>query len=70
MIELTQLSELAKLEARRDIDEDIRNTVEQLLNDIAYFKTEPGSSSPQEEYGTGQHQPESLVNMHEPHPGR
>jgi methyl-accepting chemotaxis protein len=34
--------ELARLEARRNIDEDTRHTVERLLHDVAYFKTEPG----------------------------
>ena len=38
-------SELAKLEARRDIDEDTRQSIEQLLLDIAYFKTEPDPHS-------------------------
>jgi len=37
--------ELAKLEARRNIDEDTRHTVERLLHDVAYFKTEPSVSS-------------------------
>jgi methyl-accepting chemotaxis protein len=37
--------ELAKLEARQNIDEDTRQTVEQLLHDVAYFKTEPGVNS-------------------------
>jgi methyl-accepting chemotaxis protein len=40
-------SELAKLEALRNIDEESRQTIEQLLHDIAYFKTEPGLSSDQ-----------------------
>jgi len=35
-------AELAKLEALRNIDEDTRHTIEQLLHDVAYFKTEPG----------------------------
>lgn len=33
--------ELAKLETQRNIDEETRKTVEQLLHDVAYFKTEP-----------------------------
>jgi nitrogen fixation/metabolism regulation signal transduction histidine kinase len=38
-------AELAKLEARRNIDEDTRRTVERLLHDVAYFKTEPNVNS-------------------------
>ena len=38
-------AELAKLEARQDIDEDTRHMIEHLLNDVAYFKTEPGFNS-------------------------
>jgi nitrogen fixation/metabolism regulation signal transduction histidine kinase len=38
-------AELAKLEARRNIDEDTRHTVERLLHDVAYFKTEPDVKS-------------------------
>ena len=37
-------SELAKLEAQRNIDDETRQTVERLLHDIAYFKTEPSFS--------------------------
>ena len=39
--------ELAKLETRRNIDEATRQSVEQLLHDVAYFKTEPSFSSNQ-----------------------
>ena len=66
-------SELAKLETRRDIDEDTRLTVEQLLRDIAYFKIEPGNSSistSHEKHGANQHQSDEMVEIHEPHPGR
>ena len=38
-------AELVKLEAQRNIDEDTRYTVEQLLRDVAYFKTEPSVNS-------------------------
>jgi len=65
--------ELAKLEARRDINEETRHAVEILLQDIAYFKTEPGFSSGQssrDEYGAAHNQPEDVVEMQEPHPGR
>lgn len=63
-------SELAKLETRRDIDEETRHTVEQLLRDIAYFKTEPSSSLYRDELSANQHRSEGMVEMHEPHPGR
>jgi len=38
-------AELAILEAGRNIDEDTRQTIERLLHDVAYFKTEPGVNS-------------------------
>ena len=39
--------ELATLETRRNIDEATRQSVERLLHDIAYFKTEPVFSAAQ-----------------------
>ena len=62
--------ELAKLEARRNIDEATRQTVEQLLRDIAYFKTEPGFSTSQINGDTTQDQSGIMVEMHKPHAGR
>ena len=62
--------ELAKLEARRNIDEATRQTVEQLLHDVAYFKTEPGFSSSHISGDTTQDQSEMMVEMHKPHAGR
>lgn len=66
-------SELAKLEARRNIDEDTRRTVEQLLHDIAYFKTEPGFSPGQpspEIHIIARRQAEEMIDAHKPHGGR
>lgn len=62
--------ELAKLEARRNIDEATRQTVEQLLHDVAYFKTEPGFSTSHTSGDTTQDQSEMMVEMHNPHAGR
>lgn len=36
--------ELAKLEARQNIDDETRQTVERLSHDLAYFKTDPSFS--------------------------
>ena len=66
-------SELAKLEARRNIDEDTRKTVEQLLEDLAYFKTEPGVNAGQaafDAHGATRGPSEGLADMNVPHVGR
>jgi methyl-accepting chemotaxis protein len=60
--------ELAKLETSRNIDEATRQSVERLLQDIAYFKTEPDfDTSLASDYDT-RHQTEMLVAK--PHTGR
>ncbi len=62
-------AELVKLEARRNIDEDTRHTVEQLLHEVAYFKTEPDFGSgpfSDEVFITAGPQSEELLKMHKP----
>jgi len=61
--------ELAKLEARRNIDEATRQTVERLLQDVAYFKTEPGFTTTQFSVYASQDPSEMMVEMHKPHAG-
>ena len=66
-------AELENLETRRNIDEDTRHTVERLLHDVAYFKTEPRFSSVQlsdEVFNTAGPQSEELLKMHKPLTGR
>jgi methyl-accepting chemotaxis protein len=65
-------SELVKLEAQRNIDEVTRQSVEQLLHDVAYFKTEPVISySPlsHEAHIAIQPRPEQVAEIHQPHTG-
>jgi hypothetical protein len=62
-------AELVKLEARRNIDEDTRHTVEQLLHEVAYFKTEPEvKSDPHSNkiFITAGPQSEEPLKMHKP----
>lgn len=66
-------SALADLEARQDIDEATRQALEQVLLDIAYFKTEPRLDSAQSPAETQIPNPRDsvvIVEMHKPHAGR
>ena len=66
-------SELAKLEARRNIDEVTRKTVEQLLEDLTYFKTEPTLNAGQpalDALSATRGQSEGLAEINVPHVGR
>ena len=65
--------ELAKLETQRNIDEETRKTVEQLLHDVAYFKTEPEHDSEQSPFvaeSSVQHQSDLMVDLGKPQIGR
>jgi methyl-accepting chemotaxis protein len=61
--------ELAELEARRNIDEATRQTVERLLQDVAYFKTEPGFVTTQFTVHASQDPSGMMVEMQKPHAG-
>jgi methyl-accepting chemotaxis protein len=66
-------SALADLEARQDIDEATRQVLEQVLLDVAYFKTEPCLDSRQSQAETQVSNPRDsvvIVEMHKSHAGR
>ena len=65
--------ELAKLETQRNIDEETRKMVEQLLHDVAYFKTEPEYDTERSPFAADssvQHQSDLMVDLGKPQIGR
>jgi methyl-accepting chemotaxis protein len=65
-------SELAKLEAQQDIGKEARQTIERLLDDVAYFKTEPGMNPDQSPFAVDvsvQDRPDMMAALNRPHAG-
>lgn len=64
--------ELAQLETRQDISQEARRTIEQLLHDVAYFKTEPEMNPDQAPFtieATAQDRPDMAVALNNHHAG-
>ena len=65
--------ELTKLEAQHDINKEARQTVERLLRDVAYFKTELGANPDRSSFAadiTAQERSDIIMGLNKSHAGR